>query len=351
MLRAERDQWGLVLMIDVAIPLDVVNVETAFPCSADGAEVVPGREELLPLGSPRTTVACCRRSRVTVDDADVATVAALDRAVVPGRVATRLRREVELVAARPACPHFRWIASLAIGCALLRAEPLLGVGGVPVDGRRARQARNSRSRSRPAPPLGGGALPAVLGRRSAATLVNHESGCAAGWAGDIDSPTRRPLARAAGPREVLGLSYVGDCRVVVARVRRGAEQPGDRDDLDRRRGGGGLSQAEASCWRSGAAWKDARTGWLERAQGITTRASRHVSPRCSALWGASRPVWRASRPWLQLRRARESPRHVATPLMSRDPVDRRAAEGHTRPGRAHRRRPARTSRTYIRPML
>ena len=39
-------------------------------------------------------------------------------------------------------------------------------------------------------------------------------------------------------------------RIVLARVGRGAEQPGDRDDLDRRRGGGGLGQADASWWRS-----------------------------------------------------------------------------------------------------
>lgn len=246
MLRAERDQCAEVGVVDVAVSLDVVDVKAAISRSADSAEVIPRRKEPVPVGSPSAPIACCGCSRVTVDDADVATVAALDGAVVPRRVAPWLRREVELVAACPAGPLLCWVASLAIGCALLRAEPLLGVGGVPVDGRRARQARHSRSRSRPARPLGGGTLPAVLGRRSAATLVDHESGRAAARAGDIDSSTRRPLARVAGPREVLGLSYVRDGRVVLARVRRGAEQPRDRDDLDRRRGGGGLGQADAS---------------------------------------------------------------------------------------------------------
>jgi hypothetical protein len=55
---------------------------------------------------------------------------------------------------------------------------------------------------------------------------------------------------------------VGDGRVVLARVRRGAEQPGDRDDLDRRRGGGGLGQADASWLRTLSRLEGVWDGWL-----------------------------------------------------------------------------------------
>jgi len=48
-LWAERDQCAEVGVVDVAVSLDVVDVEATFPRSADSAEVVPCRKEPVPL--------------------------------------------------------------------------------------------------------------------------------------------------------------------------------------------------------------------------------------------------------------------------------------------------------------